>query len=312
VSEKDNDGRFAPATPPLSSASTELGLLLMALIWGANFPFIKAALGDLPPLAFNALRFPLASLTVYVILRFRGGLPWPDPGDWPRLVALGILGNLVYQAFFIFGINATLAGNASIFLATIPVWTILFSTLRGHERPGLTVWLGILSTVLGMTLVVLGGGAALEIGGSTLLGDLLVIGAAITWSLYTVGSREMIRRYGSVPVTAWTLWIGSLGLVIVGLPSLLGTPLGETSAVAWFGVGYAGILAIGLAYILWYRGVQRIGNARTAAYQNLTPIVALAVAWAWLGEVPRPLQITGAVVVLTGLSLTRLGRERKG
>jgi drug/metabolite transporter (DMT)-like permease len=75
-------------------------------------------------------------------------------------------------------------------------------------------------------------------------------------------------------------------------------------------VAYAGILAIGLAYFLWYRGVQRIGNSRTAAYSNLTPVVALAVAWAWLGEAPGILQILGAGVVLGGLSLTRLGGER--
>ena len=71
-----------------------------------------------------------------------------------------------------------------------------------------------------------------------------------------------------------------------------------------------GILAIGVAYLLWYRGVQRIGNSRTAAYSNLTPVVALAVAWLWLGEVPKVMQILGAVVVLVGLSVARLGKEK--
>jgi drug/metabolite transporter (DMT)-like permease len=70
------------------------------------------------------------------------------------------------------------------------------------------------------------------------------------------------------------------------------------------------VLAIGLAYIFWYGGVQKLGNSRTAAYNNLTPIVALAAAWLWLGEVPAPLQILGAVAVLTGLTLARRGRDR--
>jgi len=72
-----------------------------------------------------------------------------------------------------------------------------------------------------------------------------------------------------------------------------------------------GVLAIGLAYLLWYRGVQLIGNSRTAAYSNLTPVVALAVAWVWLGEVPRLLQLGGAAVVLVGLTLARLGGEQR-
>lgn len=311
--EKDNNHAFAPATPPLGHATTDLGLLGMALIWGVNFPLIKASLADLSPLAFNALRFPLAALTVLVILLARGTAPWPDRADWPRIVSLGVLGNIVYQGFFIFGLDATYAGNASILLATTPVWTLAFSTLRGHERPGPLVWIGILATLSGMILVVVGGGHSVGIHGATLGGDLLMVGAAVTWSLYSVGSRGMVLKYGPLPVTAWTLWIGSTGLVLLGLPSLLATPFHRVSALAWVGVAYAGILAIGLAYLLWYRGVHRIGNSRTAAYSNLTPVVALAVAWAWLGETPGLLQIVGAGIVLGGLSLTRLrGRGRSG
>ena len=96
----------------------------MTLIWGVNFPLIKATLPEIEPLAFNALRFPLAALTVLLLLRRRGKVPWPARSDWPRLVALGILGNVVYQGFFIFGIESTLAGNASLLLATTPAWTL--------------------------------------------------------------------------------------------------------------------------------------------------------------------------------------------
>ncbi len=310
MAEKDNVGRFAPATPPLGGGSADGGLLLMAVIWGVNFPLIKAALSEIPPLAFNALRFPLAALTVFLILRRKGALPWPRRADWPRVVFLGILGNLVYQGFFIFGVDLTLAGNASLLLATTPVWTLGLSSLRGHERPGPLVWIGVLATLTGMVLVVLGGEMSLAVQESTLRGDLLILGGAVTWSAYTVGSRGLIATYGSVPVTAWTLWIGTVGLVLLGLPSLARTPLAQVSLLAWGGVAYAGILAIGLAYLLWYRGVQNIGNARTAAYSNLTPVVALGIAWAWLGEVPTLLQIAGAGIILGGLTLARAGKER--
>jgi drug/metabolite transporter (DMT)-like permease len=287
-----------------------MGLILMAVIWGVNFPLVKASLDELPPLAFNALRFPLAALTVLVILKYSGRIHWPEKDDWARIVVLGILGNLVYQAFFIFGLDRTLAGNASILLATTPVWTLGLSTARRHEKPGLLVWAGILGTLFGMVLVVLGGGLTLGFHGETFRGDLLIVGAAITWSVYTVGSRGMVRKYGPLPVTAWTLWVGTVGLVILGLPSLVETPLERVSPLSWFAVAYSGILAIGLAYLLWYRGVQRIGNSRTAAYSNLTPIVAIGVAWLWLAEVPVPLQLAGAAIVLAGLWLARVGRDR--
>jgi len=312
VNKKNNGRKSTPSTPPSAGGSADVGLLLMAAIWGINFPVINAALTEIPPLAFNALRLPLARLTVYLILRVRGGISWPERADLPRVIALGILGNVVYQGFFIFGMDATLAGNASILLATIPIWTLALSTFRRHEDPGGLVWAGILATLVGMVMVVLGGRLSLGFHAGTLRGDLLIVGAAMTWSIYAVGSRRLVTKYGPLPVTAWTLWVGTAGLVLWGIPSLVEAPLAQASPFAWMGVVFAGVLAIGLAYVLWNRGVRRIGSSRTAAYQNLVPLVALLVAWMWLGEVPTPLQVGGAFVVLAGVSVARLagGRQR--
>ena len=290
---------------PRGEGSADLGLLLMAFIWGVNFPVIKAALLEIPPLAFNALRFPLAALTVFLILKVRGGVSWPERRDIPAVVGLGILGNLIYQGFFIFGVDATLAGNASILLATIPIWTLLLSTVLRHEHPGPMVWVGILATLAGMVAVVMGGNLSIAVRGSTIRGDLLMVGAAMTWATYTVSSRNLVQKYGSTPVAAWTLWVGTIGLVLLGVPTLLTMPVAQVSVTAWTGVVYAGVLAIGLAYVLWNRGIRTIGSSRTAAYQNLTPVVAMLVAWAWLGEVPSSLQLFGAGVVLAGVSLAR-------
>ena len=283
----------------------------MALIWGVNFPVIKAVLPEIPPLAFNALRFPLAAVTVFFILRLRGGVCWPARKDLPAVIGLGVLGNVVYQGFFIFGIDGTLAGNTSILLATVPVWTLILSTVLRQERSGSLVWLGILATLGGMVMVVMGGSLSVGVRGTTLKGDLLVVGAAVTWAAYTVMSAHLVRRYGSAPLAAWTLWVGTLILVVLGIPSLSRVPLTELSWTAWGGVVYAGVLAIGLAYVLWNRGIKTIGSSRTAAYQNLTPVVALLVGWIWLGEAPAPIQLLGAGVVLAGISLARLtGRRR--
>jgi len=283
----------------------------MAFIWGVNFPVIKAALVEIPPLAFNALRFPLAAFTVFLILKVRGGVSWPERRDLPAVIGLGILGNVVYQGFFIFGVDATLAGNASILLATIPIWTLLLSTFFRHEQPGPLVWVGILATLGGMVMVVMGGNLSLGLGGGSVRGDLLMVGAAMTWATYTVSSRHLVRKYGSTPVAAWTLWVGTLGLILLGAPTLFTVPLAQVTATAWFGVAYAGVLAIGLAYVLWNRGIKTIGSSRTAAYQNLTPVVALLVAWIWLGEVPAALQLGGAGVVLAGVSVARLSGRRR-
>lgn len=293
----------ARASPQVSGRARAV-LLLMVVIWGVNFPIAKAALAELTPLAFNALRFPLAAATVLAALHLRGGFRWPERADRMRILGLGILGNLVYQQFFIFGLDNTRAGNASILLAGTPILTALLSAGAGHERITARTWVGVVATFVGITLVVLLGGQHDE-GAATLLGDALMVAASLAWALYTVGSRDLVARYGAIQFTAWTLCIGAVALFFIGLPAILRTELGTVSAGAWGGVLYAGALSIGLAYVLWYYGVRQIGNTRTAAYSNLVPVVALTAAWFQLGEVPRLGQVLGAVIIIGGITLAQ-------
>ncbi|SVB78290.1 uncharacterized protein METZ01_LOCUS231144, partial [marine metagenome] len=88
---------------------TDLALFMMCVIWGVNFSVIKIALDEFEPLAFNALRFPLAAATLFVMLRLKGPIPLPKREHWVRIIVLGLLANVVYQFFFIFGIDLTLA-----------------------------------------------------------------------------------------------------------------------------------------------------------------------------------------------------------
>lgn len=282
-------------------------LMLMVVIWAVNFSVSKVALEELHPLAFNALRFPLAAALLYVVLRSRGAVPMPTRSEVPLVLALGLLGNLLYQMFFIFGLDRTRAGNASLLLASTPILTALLSAALGHERVRARVWVGVVATFAGILLVVLGGRAEVERGTSTLTGDLIMFGASVAWAFYTVGSRPLVKKYGALPITAWTLWIGTAGLVVAGLGKTLATDWHQVSALTWSAVVYAGVLSIGVAYIIWYYGVSRLGNTRTSTYSNVVPVIAMAVAWLWLGEVPTASQLIGTVVILGGVSIAQMG-----
>ena len=132
-----------------------------------------------------------------------------------------------------------------------------------------------------------------------------MLGGALAWSFYTVGARPLVEKYGSVRTTAWTMWVGTLGLVAFGTPSLAAQEWGAVGGEAWGGLLFSAILSIGLAYLIWYRGVERIGNTRTAIFSNLTPVVALVFGALWLGERPTPLALMGAALTLGGVLLVR-------
>lgn len=279
----------------------ELGLVAMVLIWGVNFAVVKAAFEVVEPLTFNALRHVLASLFLIPVLLAWPGRTMPRREDVGRVVVLGFLGSFVYQFAFVWGLERTRAGNAALMLALVPVFLLLVGG-RNVER-GRATLLGVLLSVAGVALV--SGGAIRMDGSTTLLGDLLVLGAAAVWAVYTVGAQPLIERYGPVRTTAWTLWVGSLGLVIAGIPSMLRQEWSGVGAAAWGGIVYSGVLSIGLAYLLWYQGVQVLGGARTATFANLPPVVALAAGWLWLGEMLTVPAIAGAAMVLGGVLLVR-------
>jgi len=281
-------------------------LLVMALIWALNFSVSKDALTRVPPLAFNALRFPLAALVVTFALSRAGGLRLPARGDGAAILALGFLGNLVYQLFFVFGLAQTRAGTASLILAGTPMVTALLGAATGRERVTRKVWWGIAATILGIGLVV-AGTAAGSPGGGIRWGALLMFAATVVWAVYSLGIRDLIQRYGPLPVTAWTLWPGTVAIVLAGLPSLRSLDLSGLGVRDWGAIVYAGALSIGVAYMLWSFGVRHLGATRTSAYSNVTPVLALLAAWLLLAERPSLSQMLGAVVIVGGVTLAQTG-----
>lgn len=300
-----------------NSAAANAGLLMVVIIWGFNFPIMKAALDHVPPLAFNALRFPLAAATLAVVLRLQGRRLVPRRRDWGKVAALGALGHVVFQVCFVFSLDLTLTGNAALLLATSPVWVVLLGTAMGRERFNPWALWGSLITLAGMALLIAGGdrgessGAGAGGSGGNLYGDLLMVGAAVSWALYTVLGRRAVKRHGALEVTGWAMWAGAPLVVAAGVPDLWRVGLGSIGLAAWGAAAYAGVLAVAVAYFLWYRAVGAIGQSRTAVYQNLVPVVALGAAWLWLNETPGAAQWAGATVILAGLLVARRERRRE-
>ncbi|MEJ2540254.1 MAG: EamA family transporter [Gemmatimonadota bacterium] len=288
------------------------GLVALTFIWGLNFALVKGVLPGVPPLAFNALRFPVAALAIALFLLPGGpvkqGMRRPEPGDVVPIIFLSLLGNVAYQLLFIVGLDLTRAGNASLFLSTIPAWTALLAVGFGSETVTGRQWLGIAGALGGAVLLVIGGqGIALE--GATLIGDLTMVAAALSWAGFTVASRPYIQKYGPVPFAAWSLWIATPILIVMGIPELRAIGLGSLGWVEWGVVVYAGALSISLAFVLWNLGVRLLGNAQTAIHQNVVPVVTLAAAWPLLGEVPAGVQLAGAALILASVRLARRGAQ---
>jgi len=287
----------------------DLAIVLLVLIWGSNFSVVKSALSEFSPLAFNATRFVLASAVLAVLLTISGVRVRFPKQDVLRLVGLGLLGNVLYQGLFIYGIDGTRAGNAALMLSTVPLIVTVLSVGLKHETISRAGWAGVALSISGIVVILWGSSRGLSFGSDTMRGDLIMLGSALAWSVYTVLSSPYVQKYGTLPVTAFTMWIGTVGLVAISTPALLAQDWISISPGAWGGLVFSGAFSLALAYILWYYGIRHLGSSRTAVYSNTVPVVALLVAWLTLGEVPTLVQVVGTVMILGGIGLARLRRK---
>jgi drug/metabolite transporter (DMT)-like permease len=282
-------------------------LLLTAIFWGVNFSVVKFALVALPPLAFNGLRFIVAAGTMLILARLAGYHFEFQRRHLLPLIGLGLLGNTSYQLFFIFGLDRTTADNSSLILATAPVWIALLGVGLGVERVTAGGWLGVLLSLAGIILIILGGDrqATFHFGGATIAGDILVLLATLCWSGYTLLIRPMMRYYASTVVTSFTTLMGAIPLLLAATPSLIRLDWAGIPLSAWAALMFSGVFGITLAYFFWNYGVSRLGSARTSLYSYLTPPIALLTAWLWLGETLTLQQGLGTILTLVGIVLAR-------
>src|SRR5258706_4159368 len=149
----------------------DLALLVVSVIWGANFSANKYALGVLPPLVFSASRFVLASVLLYLTVAIaKPGAPIPPRSMW-GLIGLGVVGNTVYQVVFMYGLKTTSAINGALILAALPVFVAVLGIVFRVERPTPPLWLGMFIAMAGVAIVIAGRGA--HFSAETLRGDLL-------------------------------------------------------------------------------------------------------------------------------------------
>lgn len=295
----------APGRPTTASGPgvwlTDASLLMVAIIWGANVVIVKFGTTKLPPLAFNSVRVALAAVLLTVWAKTRN--QWPDRRRAMSLLALGVLGNGLYQVLWVFGVALTRAGDAALISAATPAFVALISRLRGADRVGGRVWIGILLSMLGIAFV--SRAATGPHTDSSILGDVLILCGSLCWSTYTVLLKPYTSEVPAVMLSALTMIGGAVVLLLAGSTQIVHTAWSAAPASAYVAMVFSAVAGLIFAYLFWYRGVRIIGPTRTAMYSNLQPVFAVLLAWAMLGEVPTIWQGVGAASIMSGLVLAR-------
>lgn len=283
---------------------SDAGLVATILFWAANMSIVKNAFGEIAPTAFNSVRFlftPILMLSIVFILERSVRI---DRTLWRDAILLGLIGNTGYQIFFIEGLNLTSAASASLLVATTPIWVAIISHVRGWERLSLISWVGIGLSFVGVFIILFDGEV---LSSSAMIGDVLVLIASMCWAYYTIGAKALLAKYSAIRVTAVTLSIGSIPIILFGLPQIIQVSWGTLTWVSWGSMAYSVIFSIAIAYVLWYNGVVKVGPTRTGIYASLLPACGVISAYLILGDPITLRDIIGTTAIVGGLLLTRRG-----
>jgi drug/metabolite transporter (DMT)-like permease len=291
------------AVPSSARRVAELGVLLTVLIWSANFVIVKASIGVLGPLTFTGSRYVVASLTLLAILRWRQGTVRPPAGQALILVGLGVMGFGCYQVLWTTGLTQITAGDSALIVAASPVLTALLAGAVGMDRLAPPKLLGALIAFVGVA-VVIGTGQQLSLSDS-IVGDLLTLGAAGLFAIYTVAGTRVLRRVDPLQATTWSVVGGTLVLVPLALAEASTAPAVDVSPATLVAIIYSGALAAGISNVFVFNAIRYVGPTRASAMQLLVPAMAVALGAVFLAEPIGIGQVAGGVVIVLGVWLTR-------
>ncbi len=296
----------APASSP--ELPWRRDFVALAAIWGSSFLFMRLAVAEWGPLATAGMRVAIAAAFLLPLLLWRRQAPLLRPHAWP-LVVVGTLNSVLPFVLYAFALQSLSTGLSAMLNATTPMFGALVAWLWLDER--LNRW-----RVLGLVLGFVGVGllaweqARFKAGGLAALWAVLAcLGACVSYGISASYGRKHLAQVPSLVVAAGSQ-IGAA--LVLALPTAWAWPAQRPSATAWLAVLAVGVLCTGLAYLMFYRVLQRAGAARSLSVTYLIPLFALVYGVLLLGEQLSAAMLLGGAVILLGTALSVGALPRPG
>ncbi|WP_454051528.1 DMT family transporter [Cellulomonas sp. Marseille-Q8402] len=278
-----------------------LALVGATLFWAGNYVLGAVAVREMSPVSLTALRWALAAVPLLVIAQVVERPDWRAVlRTWPRQVVLSLLGMVGYALFVYTALQHTSSVNASLVNALNPALIALLGAAVVRRAPSRRAVLGMVVGLVGVLVVITGG----RLTGLTSLelnvGDLLMVGAIVVWSVYTIGGRTL----AGVPPIASTAVQAAIAAVVMAPFAAAGQVHWPSSRDATVALVVIVVLPSVGSYLLWNLALRRVPPAEAGSYLNLITVFTVLISAA-TGYALGAAQVVGGVLVLGGVLLVR-------
>jgi len=283
---------------------TLIGLLCglgAASIWGGMYVVSKVVLEIIPPFTLVSLRLLLGILTLAIVLVIRG-FPKISRRQFLQVVGVGFVGYGVSLSLQFVGTKLSTAANGSLVTSATPAFVLLFAWMLLGEKITSRRLLALILATLGVVAVIDPRSAQLNPG--LFFGNLLLLGAAVTWALYSVLVRKATQSLDVLPFSLIAFFGGLPVTIPAGVWELTTVGVGEISLGVVGGVLFLGIISTALAMILWNSAFAILDAGAASLTFFAQPVVGTFLGWLFLGEAITSLFIIGGILIGIGLVIS--------
>ena len=283
------------------SAAVAAEFILLAALWGASFLFMRLGALEFGPLPTAGLRVAIASLALLPVMLSRG--LWPQLRQhWKPVMICGLINSAIPFALFSFALLSISTGLSSILNATVPLFGALVAWLWLGDKPGASRTVGLVIGFIGVALLASGKASFKPdaSGAVTAWGILACLLATISYAVAASVTRRYLSGLNSLMVATGSQIGAALGLA---LPTLLMWPAQAPSLKAWGALLALGTLCTAVAYVLFFRLIERLGPARAITVTFTIPVFAVFYGVTLLGETVTTWMLFCGVIVLCGTAL---------